>query len=97
MNIRMNPYQNMQQHAAVISGVAFILMTVAAMFAQGYVHSSLVIEGDVTTTFKDIQASQSLFRLEMLGWLIIIIADVIVAWGFHMFLKPFHSSYALFR
>ncbi len=87
--------QNMQQKAAVFSGVALLIMTVAAFFAQGYVHSSLVIEGDAPTTFKTIQASQVLFRLEVLGWLIIIIMDLIVSWGFYQFLKQFHHGYAL--
>ncbi|MGA9289641.1 MAG: DUF4386 domain-containing protein [Anaerobacillus sp.] len=86
---------NMQQKAAVFSGVALFIMTFAAFFAQGYVHSSLVIEGDAVTTLKTIQASQVLFRLEVLGWLIIIIMDLIVSWGFYRFLKPFHHGYAL--
>jgi len=87
--------QNMQQKAAVFSGIALLVMTVAAIFAQGYVHSSLVVEGDAATTLKNIQASQGLFRLEVLGWLIIIIMDLIVSWGFYLFLKPFHPGYAL--
>ena len=87
--------QNMQQKAAVFSGVALLIMTVAAFFAQGYVHSSLVIDGDPATTLKNIQASQALFRLEVLGWLIIVITDLIVSWGFYLFLKPFHRGYAL--
>lgn len=87
--------QRMQQKAAILSGVALLIMTGAACYAKGYVHNSLVIDGDVATTFQHIQASQSLFRLEILGWLIILITDVIVAWGYYMFLKPFHSGYAL--
>ncbi|WP_273832340.1 DUF4386 domain-containing protein [Guptibacillus sedimenti] len=87
--------QNMQQKAAVLSGIALLVMTVAAVFAQGYVHSSLVVEGDATTTLKNIQASQGLFRLEVLGWLIIIIMDLVVSWGFYLFLQPFHAGYAL--
>ncbi|MCA1011723.1 DUF4386 domain-containing protein [Halobacillus halophilus] len=87
--------QNMQQKAAFLSGAALLVMTLAAFFAQGYVHSSLVIDGDALTTLKNIQASQSMFRLEVLGWLIIVMMDLIVAWGFYMFLKPFHSGFAL--
>ncbi|WLR61026.1 DUF4386 domain-containing protein [Guptibacillus hwajinpoensis] len=88
--------QNMQQKAAVFSAIALLIMTFAAFFSQGYVHSSLVIEGDAATTLKNIQASQVLFRLEVLGWLLIIIMDLIASWGFYVFLKPFHPAYALF-
>ncbi|UOQ44319.1 DUF4386 domain-containing protein [Halobacillus salinarum] len=95
MKARRTTHQTMQQKAAIFSGIALLVMTLAAFFAQGYVHSSLVVEGDAVTTLKNIQASQSLFRLEVLGWMIIVIADVVVAWGFYVFLKPFHRSYAL--
>ncbi|PFG14516.1 DUF4386 domain-containing protein [Bacillus sp. es.036] len=86
--------QNMQQKAAVLSGISLLIMAVVAAFAHGYVHSSLVVDGDATTTLKNIQASQG-FRLEVLGWLIIIIMDLVVSWGFYLFLKPFHAGYAL--
>ncbi|WP_371018696.1 DUF4386 domain-containing protein [Pseudalkalibacillus sp. JSM 102089] len=95
MELKTTTNQNMQQKAAVFSAIALLIMTFAAFFAQGYVHSSLVIEGDAVTTLKNIQASQVLFRLEVLGWLIIIIMDLIVSWGFYVFLKPFHPGYAL--
>ncbi|MCA1057673.1 DUF4386 domain-containing protein [Rossellomorea aquimaris] len=87
--------QTMQQKAATSSSVALLVMTCAAFFAQGYAHSSLVIDGDAATTLKNIHASQSLFRLEVLGWLIIVIMDLVVSWGFYVFLKPIHPSYAL--
>ena len=95
MKTRRTMNQNMQQKAAFFSGVSLLVMTLAAFFAQGYVHSSLVVDGDALTTLKNIQASQTLFRLEVLGWLIIVIMDLIVAWGFYMFLKPFHPGFAL--
>ncbi|MFK3960279.1 DUF4386 domain-containing protein [Guptibacillus hwajinpoensis] len=94
MELKTTTNQNMQQKAAVFSAIALFIMTFAAFFAQGYVHSSLVIEGDAVTTLKNIQASQVLFRLEVLGWLIIIIMDLIVSWGFYVFLKPLHPAYA---
>ncbi|WP_214827874.1 DUF4386 domain-containing protein [Exiguobacterium algae] len=84
-----------QQKAAVFSGVALLIMTVAAFFAQGYVHSSLVVEGDATTTLSNIQANLTLFRLELFGWSLIVLLDLIVAWGFYLFLKPYRPGYAL--
>lgn len=91
----MTTNNNMQRKAAVISAIALLIMTLAAFFSQGYVHSSLVINGDAVTTLENIQASQSLFRLGILGWIIILITDLIVSWGFYVFLKPFHREYAL--
>ncbi|WP_175989508.1 DUF4386 family protein [Bacillus sp. Marseille-Q1617] len=51
--------QNMQQKAAIFAGVALLVMTCAAFFAQGYVHRSLVIDGDAATTLENIHSSQS--------------------------------------
>jgi len=95
MKSRSTTNQNMQQKAAFLSGVALLVMTLAAFFAQGYVHSSLVVEGDAAATLKNILASPFLFRLEVLGWLTIIMTDLIVSWGFYVFLKPFQPGYAL--
>lgn len=91
----MRTSKNLPQRAAVISGVALIIMALLAFFSHGYVHSSLVISDEPLITLKNIQAAQALFRLEILGWLLIIIADVVVSWGFYQFLKPFHQGYAL--
>ena len=95
MKSRRTMNQNMQQKGAFFSGVALLVMTLAAFIAHGYVHSSLVVAGDAATTLKNILASPFLFRLEVLGWLIIIITDLIVSWGFYVFLKPFQPGYAL--
>ncbi|MGP4075903.1 DUF4386 domain-containing protein [Halobacillus sp. K22] len=95
MKLSRTTNQNFQQKAAFLSGVALLVMTLAAFFAHGYVHSSLVIDGDAAVTLKNIHASPSMFRLEIFGWLIILITDLIVSWGFYVFLKPFHLGYAL--
>ncbi|MEL3973329.1 DUF4386 domain-containing protein [Rossellomorea oryzaecorticis] len=85
---------NRQQKAAIISGAALLIMTIAAFFLYGYVHSSIVSDGDDIATLKNIQTSGSLFELEILGWIVIILMDLLVSWGFYMFLKPFHQKYA---
>ncbi|MCF6139181.1 DUF4386 domain-containing protein [Pseudalkalibacillus berkeleyi] len=87
--------KNVQQRAAIIAGVSLLLMAIAAGFSYGYVHNSLVITGDAGATFKNIQASLSLFELGILGWMIIIILDVLVSWAFYVVLKPVHKAYSL--
>ncbi|WLR51125.1 DUF4386 domain-containing protein [Bacillus tianshenii] len=93
--MRTSTARNTQQKAAIISGAALLIMTVSAFFSYGYVHSSIVINGDGLTTLKNIQASGSLFKLEIIGWIVIIMMDLLVAWGFYIFLKPFQRKHAL--
>ncbi|MCU6710489.1 DUF4386 domain-containing protein [Paenibacillus sp. J5C_2022] len=91
----LNNDQNISHKAAVIAGISLLIMTLAAFFAYGYVHSTLIVSEDAVMTLTNIQQSSSLFNLEILGWLIIIITDIIVSWSFYVFLKPVHREYAL--
>lgn len=90
LNINLNT-----QKAAVVAGVSLFIMTFAAIYAYGFVHSHLVISNDAVRTFANIQASKALYFGELLGWLVIITTDLLVTWGFYMYLKPVNQSLAL--
>ncbi len=81
--------------APMIAGISLILMAIAAFFSYGYVHSSLVINGEPTTTLTNIQESIPLFTFGILGWVVIILLDIIVSWAFYVVLKPVHRAYSL--
>lgn len=70
-------------------------MALAAGFSYGYVHGSLVVSGDISTTYHNIASSIMLFKAEIIGWVVILILDVIVAWSFYIFLKPVNQELAL--
>lgn len=70
-------------------------MALAAGFSYGYVHGSLVVPGDISTTYHNIASSIMLFKAEIIGWVVILILDVIVAWSFYIFLKPVNQELAL--
>ena len=73
---------------AVISGISLVLMALVAGFAYGYAHSSLVVAGDGFTTLNNIIGRQSLFMAEILAWMAIVVLDLLVSYGFYVFLKP---------
>ncbi|MBD2870348.1 DUF4386 domain-containing protein [Paenibacillus arenilitoris] len=87
--------RNELRNAALAAGIALIIMTLAAFFSYGYVHGSLVAEGDAAATVRNIASSGMLFHAEILGWLVILICDIIVAWAFSIYLKPVHRSLSL--
>lgn len=84
-----------ERKAAVTTGITLIIMALAAFFSYSYIHGKLVIPGDASTTFNQITASYGLFKAEILGWVIILISDVIVSWGLYIFLKPIHQNLSL--
>lgn len=86
---------SLHQKSAMIAGISLIIMTIAALFSFGYIHSSLVISGDSVTTLNKIQSSVGLFNVEILGWLVILITDILVSWAFYIYLKPIHQGYSL--
>ncbi|WP_054973786.1 DUF4386 domain-containing protein [Paenibacillus sp. A3] len=76
-----------ERNAAFTAGVSLILMALAAFFSYGFVHGSLVVKGDVGVTFTNIVSSNSLFKAEILGWVLILICDIVVAWALYIFLN----------
>ncbi|MFD2672150.1 DUF4386 domain-containing protein [Marinicrinis sediminis] len=81
--------------AAVVAGGALLIMAVAAFFSYGYVHNSLIDQGDPLHTLQQMEASATLFRMEILGWLLIILCDLLVSWGLYQYFKPIHAAYAV--
>lgn len=70
------------RQAAIISGVGLLLMTIVAPIANLH-----ITKGDISPV--DI-------RLALVGFLIVTLLDVIVAWGLYVFLKPVNESLSLF-
>ncbi|WP_028612690.1 DUF4386 domain-containing protein [Paenibacillus harenae] len=84
-----------QRKAALTGGISLILMVLAAFFSYGFIHGSLMAQGDAGTTFRNIQLSSMLFKAEIFGWVVILICDIAVAWAFYIFLKPIHRHLSL--
>ncbi|WP_397538683.1 DUF4386 domain-containing protein [Rummeliibacillus pycnus] len=94
MNNFANEQSNLRKYA-LTAGIALMFMTFAAFFSYGYVLENLIVEGDVITTFHNIKSSSTLFNAGIVGWLIILICDIVVAWSFYIFLKPLNKPISL--
>ncbi len=81
--------------AAIISGAAILIMTIAAVLATDLTIGSLVVTDNAATTTNNIIASEMLFRIGVFSWLIILICDVLAAWGLYVFLKPVNKDLSL--
>ncbi|RKN83949.1 DUF4386 domain-containing protein [Paenibacillus ginsengarvi] len=84
-----------RRYAARIAGIGLIIMTLVSFFAYGYAHGKLVVQGDAAATFHNIASSAALFKAEIFGWVLILAADVMVAWAFYLFLEPIHRELSL--
>lgn len=81
--------------SALAAGTALVVMALAAFFAYGYVHENIVVQGDAGVTYANVVSSISLFKAEIFGWVIIVIADIVAAWALYVFLAPVHKNLSL--
>ena len=81
--------------AAFVSGLAIVIMTVAAVTATDLTIGNLIVPGDAAATTNNIIASESLFRAGLFSWLVILVCDVLAAWGLYIFLKPVSKGLSL--
>ena len=79
---------------ALISGIALIIMAVAAGYAYGYVQNSLIVDGNPSTTLKNLNNATGLFGSAVIGWFIILITDLLVAWGLYKYFTTVNSKVA---
>lgn len=77
------------------AGVLYLVIFFAGLFAEFIVRQSMLVAGDATATAENILASESLFRLGMVGDLTMIMADVAIAILFYILLKPVNQLLAL--
>jgi len=80
---------------ALFASTSLLVMAFIAFFSYGFVHRNLVIQRDASTTFHNIQTSNSLFKAEIFGWIIIFLTDIVAAWALYFFLKPIYTSLSL--
>jgi hypothetical protein len=82
--------------SALIAGIAIITMALAAVFSFGYAHNLLVIPNQPDITLSNLKTSKSLFILEILGWMIILLCDIIVAVALYVYFKNENRKLALY-
>ncbi len=83
------------RQAALTAGWALLIMTIAAVAATDLTIGSLVVPDDAAATTDNIKNSDMVFRLGIFSWTIVLICDVLAAWGLYVFLEPVNKSLSL--
>ncbi|MFC4402406.1 DUF4386 domain-containing protein [Gracilibacillus xinjiangensis] len=84
-----------QRIVTLITGLSLLMMACAAFFATGVVNERLIVQEDPDTTYQLIAASPVLFKIGIACWLVILITDIVVSWGFYIILRPIDKSLSL--
>ena len=88
--------ENINKKYALYAGISIFIMAIAAGFSFGYVHGNLIVEGDVMSTFVKIKDSESLFIIGIIGWILIMICDIIVSVLLFNYLRNISKSISLY-
>ena len=81
--------------ASVVAGVGLLVMSVLGAFANFAVVVRLVAPGDAATTAANILGAEAMFHLGVVGWVLIVLLDVVVAWGLFRVFRPASAAVSL--
>lgn len=84
-----------QRSAAIVAGLGLILMTFPAILANFFVIQKLWVPGDAAATVSNLLGNEFQLRLAILGFVVVAILDVIVAWGLYIFFVPTNRHLSL--
>jgi hypothetical protein len=82
------------QTYARIAGVLLLLSFVGGGFGEAYAPAQLIVPGDAAATAHNLIASDTLFRLGFLGYLIESFTDVALAFLLYVLLRPVNANLA---
>lgn len=80
---------------AIAAAAGLILMAVIAGFANFAVIQGLTIPGDAQATAENLRSAAGPLRLAAAGLIVVVLLDLLAAWGLYLALKPGAPSLAL--
>jgi hypothetical protein len=87
--------QTSPQTYARIGGILYLLIIVVGAFGQIFVRGMLVVPGDPASTAQNIMASQSLWRIGIIGDILMHVFDIPVMVVLYLLLKPVNKKLAM--
>jgi hypothetical protein len=79
----------------IISAISLFIMTLAAGYAYGYVFGQIYQPENLAATLDNIESNYTLYTRGILAWGIIFVTDLLVTYGFYVYLRPAHKNMAL--
>lgn len=84
-----------QRRAALIAGLAYVVIIVLSLFAIS-VFDGRTVPDDPASTVENILDSEVLFRSGLAAFIIVLIADVVVAWALYVLFQRTSRELSLF-
>ena len=81
--------------AAMTLGIAFITSVFIVTLVDDFLLANFVVPGDTAALAKDIEAHRELFGWAVVGYLLVLALDSIIAVALYVVLKPANQNFAL--
>jgi hypothetical protein len=95
-NIEISNMSNVSlRAAALIAGLGYLVIFITGIFANFFVIENMIVPGNAAATVKNIVDNESLYRIGILSFIIMVIFDVVLAWALYILLKPVNKSLSL--
>lgn len=85
------------RQAALIGGIAYLGTFVLAIFANFLAIEELVVPGDAATTTANIMESEGLLRGGLTAFIIVVVLDVVIAWGLYIVFRRINRDWSLLQ
>ena len=95
MNTNSKTAEISPQTYARIGGLLYMIIIVTGIFGELFVRGKLVVAGDATATANNIMASPLLWRIGIVGDLVMHVCDVPLMLIFYVLLRPVNKNLAL--
>jgi len=96
MEIRKTLKDVSSSNAAIMAGIAYFIMFVAAIFSNFLIRGELIIADNPALSLQNIVDNEMLFRTSIVSdFLFVLPFDVLLAFALYVFLKPANKSISL--
>lgn len=80
---------------AKFAGLLYLLIAISGGFSIGYVPSVIMAPGDAATTAQNLLDNQGLFRLGILGDIVVLLLEIVLTVILYRLLKPVNQTIAM--
>ncbi|MEO1135554.1 MAG: DUF4386 domain-containing protein [Pseudomonadota bacterium] len=80
---------------AHFAGFNYLLIFALAIYANFFVFSELIVASDPAATASNIAEQEFLFRIATAFMILVLIADIFIAWAFFLLLRPVNQPLSL--
>jgi len=81
--------------AARVAGFGYLVVFVLGTVGNLLAFEKLIVRGDAAASAANIVAHPSLFRLGIASWLVVVVADAVVAWSLYVFFERVDKQLSL--